>query len=52
MIEVRLAQDRAGLKRLREKQKTVRFVVAAPAFMRGKERLSAPGKSLDFDRAL
>ena len=32
--------------------KTVRFVVGAPAFMRGKERFSAPGKSLDFDQAL
>jgi hypothetical protein len=30
----------------------VRFVVGAPAFMRGKERFSAPGKSLAFDHAL
>jgi len=41
-----------GLKSLREDWKTVRFVVEAPAFMRGKERFSAPGKSLDFDHAL
>jgi hypothetical protein len=27
-------------------------LVGAPAFMRGKERLSAPGKSLDVDHAL
>jgi len=27
-------------------------VVEAPAFMRGKERFSAPGKSRDFDHAL
>jgi hypothetical protein len=27
-------------------------LVEAPAFMRGKERFSAPGKSLDFDHAL
>jgi len=30
----------------------VRKVVGAPAFMRGKERFSAPGKSLDLDHAL
>jgi hypothetical protein len=29
-----------------------RFMVEAPAFMRGKERLNAPGRSLDFDHAL
>jgi len=27
-------------------------MVEAPAFMRGKERLSAPEKNLDFDHAL
>jgi hypothetical protein len=41
-----------GLKSLRENWKTVRFVVEAPAFMRGKERFSAPGKSRDVDHAL
>jgi hypothetical protein len=39
------------LQSLRENWETVRHVVGAPAFMRGKERLSAPGKSLDFDHA-
>jgi hypothetical protein len=29
-----------------------RDVVGAPAFMRGKERFSAPAKSRDFDHAL
>jgi hypothetical protein len=33
-------------------KETGRFVVEAPAFMRGKERLSAPAKSRDFDHAL
>jgi hypothetical protein len=28
--------------------RTLQFVVEAPAFMRGKERFSAPGKSLAF----
>ncbi len=28
------------------------FVVGAPAFMRGKERFSAPGKGLNLDHAL
>jgi hypothetical protein len=28
------------------------FVVEAPAFMRGKERFSDPGKGLNFDHAL
>jgi len=41
-----------GLSSLRENRKPGRFVVEAPAFMRGKERFSAPGKSLDFDHAL
>jgi hypothetical protein len=41
-----------GEKSLRENWITVRFVVEAPAFMRGKERLSAPEKNLDFDHAL
>jgi hypothetical protein len=29
-----------------------RLLVGAPAFMRGKERFSAPGKSCDHDLAL
>jgi hypothetical protein len=47
-----LSSEGYGLQSLRENWKTVRFVVEAPAFMRGKERFSAPGKSRDFDHAL
>jgi hypothetical protein len=49
--EVSYNKEEISIQRPAEKLREC-LLVGAPAFMRGKERFSAPGKGFAFDRAL